>query len=46
MNNNILPSQDIEINNALKDIQIDFKYVDGEQHVFLNNNDIESDLNI
>ena len=39
MNNYILPSQEIKINNALKDIQIDFKYVEGDQHIFLNNND-------
>ena len=38
MNKNVTPSQDIKINNALKDIQIDFKYVEGEQHIFLNNN--------
>ena len=44
MNNNILPSQEIKINNALKDIQIDFKYVEGDQHIFLNNNDVESDI--
>ena len=44
MNKNVTPSQDIKINNALKDIQIDFKYVEGEQHIFLNNNDVESDI--
>ncbi len=44
MKKRILPSQDIKIYNSLKHIQIDFKYVDGEQHIFLNNNDVESDI--
>ena len=44
MNKNVTPLQDIKINNALNDIQIDFKYVEGEQHIFLNNNDVESDI--